>query len=377
MTFLPAAWKAANLPHLLTPLLKSIAALAAAVSLVVSALLARATTWKAVCCNLAAIAMACSLVLGYIARRQLKEIPAEVVEPWPWAQPNSIVGWMPVPNSTFRFRKFAGSQKIYDVKASTGPYGWRVTPKAPSASRSLLFFGCSFIFGAGLNDEETIPYRVAVKTGGRYAVHNFGQNGWAPNQMLALLDHNMAEQVVRQPPELAIFVTIPDHMARIEGVTPLSDSYPRYVLDSTGKAVAAGTFAGTLTPMDRNLRDWNIGGWVRTLGTPWWRPFKGESDQLYFAMMRSAKDQIQRRYPGCRFEVVLWRGTDRWVSKDWSRRLEAGLRAEGIPVHEAEEFLPGVSTNPDRYRLSPVEYHPNALAADLMADFVVHRLLAK
>jgi hypothetical protein len=55
--------------------------------------------------------------------------------------------------------------------------------------------------------------------------------------------------------------------------------------------------------------------------------------------------------------------------------VEAGLRNEGISVHRAEEFLPGRWQNPDRYRISPMDVHPNALAADLMADFVVHRLL--
>jgi hypothetical protein len=370
-------WKSTNILYSLIPILKMIAALVVAVSLGASAVLVHRTTWKVIYCNLAAIALAFSVTFGYIAYRQPRDKVFELVEPKRWNRLDPIVGYMPLPNGTFRFTKFAGSQKLYDVKASTDAFGWRITPPAPSATRSLLFFGCSFTFGVGLNDEESIPYRVAVKTGGRYAVYNFGQGGWGPNQMLALLEHNLTDPVVKQPPELAVFLTIPDHMGRIKGVTPFSDGFPRYVLNSSGQAVAAGTFSGTLGPVDRALRDLNIGGWVRNLGLPSWRPFKGDSDQLYFAIMRSARDQIQHRYPGCRFEVVLWGASDRWVSEDWSRRMEAGLRAEGIPVHRAEEFLPGVGSNPDRYRISPLEHHPNALAADSMADYVVHRMLAK
>jgi hypothetical protein len=372
--FLLAMWTAADFLPRLPPILKSMAALAAAVALGTWAALARTTTWKATFCNLAALAAAGFILFGFSAYRSPpKNEITETFEPKRWTATNSFLGYLPLPNRTFRWRRFAGVEQIFDVKISTGPHGWRVTPSAPLATRSLLFFGCSFTFGHGIKDEESYPYRVAVKTAGRFAVHNFGQNGWGPNQMLSLLEHNFAEQVVRQPPALAVFLTIPDHLARIEGLCPYSDGYPRYVLNSRGEAVAAGTFAGTLDPLNRAFRDWNM-GWVKTRGLFSWRPLAGDADQLYLAIVLSARDQIQRRFPGCRFEVVLWE-TDPWAADQWGHRVEAGLRNEGISVHRAEEFLPGRWQNPDRYRISPMDVHPNALAADLMADFVVHRLL--
>jgi hypothetical protein len=338
---------------------------------------ARSTTWKAICCNLAAVAAACFIFFGFIAYRSSRNKMMETIEPPVWTAPNSFLGYLPLPNRTFRWRKSAGREQIFDVEVSTGPQGWRVTPPAPSAPRSLLFFGCSYTFGYGLSDEESYPYRVAVKTGGHFAVYNFGQNGWGPNQMLSLLEHNFAEEVVRQPPQLAVFLTIPDHLARIEGLGPHSDGFPRYALNSRGQAVAAGTFAGTLNPLNRTLRDWNM-SWIKTTGLFSWGPLAGDTGPLYLAILLSARDQIQRRFPGCRFEVVLWGwASDPWVADEWGPRIEAGLRNEGIPVHRAEEFLPGVRLNPDRYRISWRDIHPNALAADLMAGFVVRRLLAQ
>ena len=373
--FLSATWKSANFLPWLPPTLKSMAALATAGALGTGTALARGTTWKAICCNLAAVAAACFIFFGFIAYRSSPDKLVRTSEPKIWTTPNSFLGYLPLPNRTFRWKESAGREQIYDVKVSTGPHGWRVTPPAPSASRSLLFFGCSFTFGAGLNDEESYPYRVAVKTGGRFAVHNFGQSGWGPNQMLSLLEHNLAEEVVRQPPQLAVFLTIPDHLARSEGLGPHSDSYPRYVLNSLGQAVAAGTFAGKLNPLNRTLRDLNI-SWIKATGLFSWPFLTHDTDQLYLAIVLSARDQIQRRFPRCRFEVVLW-GPDPWVSDTWGPRMEAGLRKEGISVHNAEEFLPGVRQNPDRYRISRRDSHPNALAADLMAGFVVHRLLCE
>jgi hypothetical protein len=376
IVFLSATWKSATFLPWLPPMLKSLAALAAAGALGAVAALARSTPWKAICCNLAGVAAACFILFGFIAYRSSPNKIIETFKPKGWTAPNPFLGYLPLPNRTFRWRKSAGREQIFDVKVSTGPHGWRVTPAAPSARRSLLFFGCSYTFGTGLNDEESYPYRVAVQTGGRFAVHNFGQSGWGPNQMLALLEHNLAEEVVRQPPELAVFLTIPDHLARIEGLGPHSDGYPRYALNSRGQAVAAGTFAGTLNPLNRALRDWNM-SWIKTTALFSWPPLAGDTNQLYFAILLSARDQIQRRFPGCRFEVVLWGGPDPWVADQWAARMEVGLRNEGISVHRAEEFLPGVRENLDRYRLSRLDIHPNALAADLMAGFVVHRLLAQ
>jgi hypothetical protein len=373
--FVSATWKSANFLPWLPPMLKSMAGLAAAGALGAGAALARRTTWKAIWSNLAAVAAACCILFGFIAHRSPTYKSVETIEPKIWSAPDSILGYMPLPNRTFRWRRSAGVEQIFDVKVSTGPYGWRVAPPAPSASRSLLFFGCSFTFGYGLNDEESYPYRVAVKTGGRFEVHNFGQNGWGPNQMLSLLEHNLAEKVVRQPPELAVFLTLPDHLERIEGLTEHSDGYPRYVLNSRGQAEAAGTFAGTLNPLNRILKNWNM-GWIKNTGLFSWLPSTRNTDRLFFAIILSARDQIQRRFPGCRFEVVLW-GPDPWVADGWYSRMEAGLRDEGISVHRADEFLPGVRQNLDRYRISPMDIHPNALAADLMAGFVVHRLLAQ
>jgi hypothetical protein len=373
--FLSESWKTANFLPWLPPMLKSTAALAATGALAAGAALARSTPWKAIWCNLAALAAAYCILFGVIAHRSSPSKVVETIEPKRWSAPDSFVGYLPLPNRTSRWRKSAGGEQIFDVKVSTGPYGWRVAPPAPSAPRSLLFFGCSFTFGYGLNDEESYPYRVAVKAGGRFAVHNFGQNGWGPNQMLSLLEHNLAEEVVRQPPELAVFLTIPDHLARVEGLDPHSGGYPRYVLNARGQAAAAGTFAGTLNPLNRTLKDWNM-GWIRTLGVFSWHPLAANTDRLYFAIILAARDQIQRRFPGCRFEVVLW-GPDPWVADGWYSRMEAGLRQEGISVHRAEEFLPGVRQNLDRYRISRLDVHPNAFAADLMAGFVVHQLLGQ
>jgi hypothetical protein len=56
IVFFSATWKSANFLPWLPPMLKSIAALAAVSAFGAGAVLARGTTWKAIWCNLAAVA---------------------------------------------------------------------------------------------------------------------------------------------------------------------------------------------------------------------------------------------------------------------------------------------------------------------------------
>ncbi len=95
------------------------AALAAAGSLGAGAALAHSTAWKAIWCNLAALAAACSILFGFIAHRLSPNKIVETIEPKRWTAPDSFVGYMPIPNSTFRWRMSAGDEQIFDVKVST------------------------------------------------------------------------------------------------------------------------------------------------------------------------------------------------------------------------------------------------------------------
>ena len=74
------------------------------------------------------------------------------------------LGYAPYPNRVVEAWKIVGSDRIYDVTYTIDSHGLRKTPgiTASAAARSaFLFFGGSFTFGEGLNDDETLPYQFA------------------------------------------------------------------------------------------------------------------------------------------------------------------------------------------------------------------------
>jgi len=78
----------------------------------------------------------------------------------------------------------------YSVNVSIGSDGLRATSnvlKNENNSESAIFFGDSFIFGDGLNDEQTIPSQVSLALSGEgknIKCLNAGVLGWSPAQAL-------------------------------------------------------------------------------------------------------------------------------------------------------------------------------------------------
>lgn len=122
---------------------------------------------------------------------------------------------------------------IFDVKYTIGADGFRVTPApGPLPGRRINFFGCSYMFGEGVNDDETLPYFVA-KHGG-YAVKNFAFQGYGAHQALAILESGRDTSGA-----VNFFLTVPWHAPRSACVPDWTARSPRYVLDGA-KARRAG-----------------------------------------------------------------------------------------------------------------------------------------
>lgn len=99
------------------------------------------------------------------------------------------VGVLPSPGAYRSERHAADGTVIYDVTYTVGPDQLRVTPDNPAGPYRVNFFGCSFTYGEGLRDDETLPYYFsqAIRTA---HVMNFGYHGRGANNALALLESN-------------------------------------------------------------------------------------------------------------------------------------------------------------------------------------------
>ncbi len=160
---------------------------------------------------------------------------------------DSLLGDKPRPNSqgeSIGISTKTGNT-LFSVIYSTDSLSRRTYPRSSSKKeRYALFFGGSFTFGWGLNDEETLPYffdeiNMVSNT------YNYASNGYGPHQMLRLLESRDLSKDVLEKKGFAVFVYIADHCKRVAGFLKYSSSYggnaPHYVLEN-GSLKLKGNF---------------------------------------------------------------------------------------------------------------------------------------
>ena len=293
---------------------------------------------------------------------------------------DDVLGTVPARGIVGQSTEYEHGQLAYDVKYTIDSNGLRVVPppKVAAPASSVLFFGCSFTFGEGLQDDQTVPYSVGEQSGGRYAIYNFSFHGYGPNQMLAAIESGRVRHTVLTPPRYIIYTALPDHIARVAGKVPYGKHSPRYRLQPDGSVQLAGHFDDEAIQHSRlrasllgNLRKSAIYRWIENL-----RPATNDSDlQLYLAVVRQSRDRLKGEYPGAEFHILLWRNP--LYEQKTYEELRAEFSRMNIPTDLVENILPGYHSNPQPYWITPEDAHPNAMANRLIAQYVVTRILSR
>jgi hypothetical protein len=162
-------------------------------------------------------------------------------------QPEPNLGYRPQPNFQMSHIRKVNGDIVYDAKYTTDAYSRRVTPPSnlDDKDQFILFFGCSFTFGIGVEDNETLPFYIAQQAP-RYRVYNYGVGGYGPHQMLAHLQRDELKSEIEESSGIAVYTFIDNHINRANGMSDglwgRSWDGPFYTLDSSGQLVRQGGF---------------------------------------------------------------------------------------------------------------------------------------
>jgi len=147
----------------------------------------------------------------------------------------SFLGYQPTPG--VQKHKVVSNGKIrIDSKYTIGSNKFRVTPKINNLERNktMNFFGGSFVFGWGLNDNETLPY-LTQKYFKKWNINNFGISGYGVHQTLALIKKN--EATIK---DVNILITHKFHVPRTTCKRDYSFGTPKYILNKKKKLIRKG-----------------------------------------------------------------------------------------------------------------------------------------
>jgi hypothetical protein len=288
----------------------------------------------------------------------------------PYSVTHPALGYRPSPNNRVISRRTHGGEPVYDAVYTFDSRALRISPPVAShgGDGSILFFGGSYTFGYGVNDDETLPYQAGLKTKGRYCVFNFGFEGYGPHQMLAALEFGLVDSVVQGPALHVIYQAIYGHVKRVTGRAEWDRNGPRYEIQS-GEAVFAGRFDQAETGKwralwERHLAKCRIGQRIRQRRIP----FNSRDIDLFAAIVDRSRGICRQKYPESTFTVLFWdeAGVDvcqEIVERLRERDLNVVLLSRVLPELEKNDGLP--------LRLGPRDRHPNPETHARLAEFLI------
>lgn len=277
---------------------------------------------------------------------------------------DKILGYGLIKNSTRTVTSYYNDEVIYKATYTIDKNGLRISPPPlrPDAP-AILFFGGSFTYGEGVNDDETMPYVTGILTGREYAVYNFAVHGHGPQHMLAEIEHGIVSSVLTHTPKFAIYQVISDHVNRLKGLEPWLVMGPHYSLNENGEIVPSSISS----PLGTRLKGMKIGDNKQ-------EDTKQIDIQTFAGVVEKSKDLLAEKYPGIEFHVIFYEGE----YNDLNQNIIKALETKNIKTHTLSSILKDdfkkAYTSP--YTM-PHDGHPTPFMHRIIADYVVNEIIGK
>lgn len=296
--------------------------------------------------------------LFYVSK---SEIIVTKTTPEVWRQPATDVGSLPIPNTATRFEEFLDGREIADVTYRIDAKGLReITAAEQGGPRKVIFFGDSFMFGHGVENDQTLPYYFVREAGGTFEGFNFAGEGWGPHQMLREIETGFVSSVGGKP-DLAIYEAIPDHLRRVAGRAPWEDG-PHYELCRGDDACYAGPFHSSWYAACRRSVDKS---WTGKFVEAHFTKLSQPSDiPIFLAVLRKTRSLLEEN--GTRFVIVLW------DQNELARTMMRVLRENHFDVIALSSIFP--NSDLTKYPITQLDRHPSPAANKAIATYLWRQL---
>jgi len=309
-------------------------------------------------------ALLCSSVLFSLAAIEcvlfyaLKpEVIVTKTVPETWRRNLAGVGFLPLPNTATRFEEFLDNRLIADVTYKIDCSGLReISSTVQGRPVKVAFFGDSFMFGHGVENDQTLPYYFVREAKGTVEGFNFGGEGWGPHQMLREIESGFVQRVAGAP-DLAIYEVIPDHLRRVAGRAPWEDG-PKYVLCRGSDACYAGPFHGDNYRMYRHLLDksWT----VRFIDNHFARVSRLSDLPLFLAVLKRTRSLLEEN--GTRFVILVW------DQNELARTMMRSLQVNHFDVIALSSIFP--ESDLTKFPITRPDKHPSAATNQAIAKYL-------
>jgi hypothetical protein len=280
-----------------------------------------------------------------------------------------------VPDGEYRStsRDTVSGTPIYDVVYKIDALGRRVTDvdDRERRDRFLIFFGCSFTYGEGLDQDETIPF-YAGSMDREHVPYNYAFHGHGPAELLVKLQSGALRSEVPESHGTLVYIFIDAHILRTIGSMRIATSWgrnrPFFTIGRDGKIVRKGDFTTGRPVLGRVYRLVAKSRLLRALHVD--LPIRITDKEVSFTARILAESErlFREQFPEDRFLVVIYPGSR------YGARLAEFLREENVECLDCR----GLFSRADPVSwLSPLDQHPSRLANEIMARAIVEAVASE
>ncbi len=222
--------------------------------------------------------------------------------------------------------------------------------------KSIVIFGCSFAYGDGLTEKQTLSYKLYKKT--KRPVYNKAFNGWSAQHMLYQL--RMKDFYAQTGhPEYFIYVYMSDHIRRLylpQWYFTSYETYLRYKLKNDDLE--------EIKPF--LYQYWGLYS-VRYLQEMYEKyvtlnPINEERNlNLLEKTIKESNSIMKKQYPGSKFIILVYKNRNQITEKE--TRIWSELEKSNIKILYAEDLL-GDAYFSRKYTIA--DGHPNEKAWDVI-----------
>lgn len=243
---------------------------------------------------------------------------------------------------------------IFDAIYHTDYEGRRIAPAAnEDAKKFAAFFGGSFTFGTGLNDNETLPSAFSRECP-QYKPINYAVGGSGTNTALSIAERISAFSDLNSKEGVFIYVYIGDHLARSLGKIPsltwLKET-PQYSHD--GKE-----YLGSLevtNPIRTKLLIM-LHKYFPMFENKIFPPFSDDDYEYVCHLVVQMKEKLIKSHPQSRFFLYKHPLDYEDVPEKFSSCLaKHSINVDSLNIQKEEKYY------------IPIDGHPTKLANDLIA----------
>lgn len=256
---------------------------------------------------------------------------------------------------------------LYDIVYTTDPMGRRYTPDdEDDTAETALFFGCSFVYGAGVDDRDTLPSKVAKRISG-VRVLNYGVCGSGPHEMLDVLQSEKIKVDTSGPYRFCVYVFIDPHVNRAIGRA--SDLFssgdrgaaPYYDFSADGRLIKRGTLALKSQSLPYRLIHFNFpANRKRYFPIDWPLRITDRHEELTAKIIIEASNVFKDRFGSSKFVVVFYPARSHYP------KIVRDVQNAGVKVFDYSKLFP--LTN--EYFIKN-DGHPTARANEIVAERLV------